>query len=77
MFAKNRFSLKPNFKFFILVPEGSRKKKDTSKCSQRPHLYTTYEATYDLKSTGNEIFAKTDLQKDASFYAFSLNFSGR
>ena len=35
--------------FCILALEGPREKNDTSNCSQWPHLYTTYEATYGLK----------------------------
>ena len=33
----------------ILAQEGRENFSDTAKCLQWPHLYTTYEATYDLK----------------------------
>ena len=33
----------------ILVSEGFKMQVSGGKCSQWPHLYTTYEATYDLK----------------------------
>ena len=35
--------------FCISAQEGPRECNDTANCSQWPHLYTTYEATYDLK----------------------------
>ena len=38
-----------------------------AKCSQCQHLYTTYEATYDLKWSDNEIFAKNLSTKIAIF----------
>ena len=44
---------KPN-----LTQEGRRDFLNTPKCAQCPHLYTTYEATYGLKSLLFEIFAK-------------------
>ena len=53
--------------FCIMVPEGFRELNDTAKCSQWPHLYTTYEATYGLNQTYNEIFAKIRLGKRCKF----------
>ena len=38
-----------NSNFCIFAPEGPREKNYTTKCSQWPHLYTTYEATCVLK----------------------------
>ena len=38
-----------NSNFCIFAPEGPREKNYTPKCSQWPHLYTTYEATCVLK----------------------------
>ena len=35
--------------FCISAQEGPRECNDTANCLQWPHLYTTYEATYDLK----------------------------
>ena len=74
IFAKNRFPQINTSIFFNSAQEGPREYFDRAKCSQWPHLYTTYEATYDLKLTDNEIFAKN---RSAAFYAFSLKFSGR
>ena len=53
--------------FCILVPEGFRELNDTAKCSQWPHLNTTYKATYGLNQTYNEIFAKIRLRKRCKF----------
>ena len=44
IFLKNH-----NLHFCIFAPEGPREKNHTPKCSQWPHLYTTYEATCALK----------------------------
>ena len=44
--------------FVNLGQEGPRNFSDTAKCSQWPHLYTTYEATYHLKCLFLEILPK-------------------
>ena len=44
--------------FGYLGQEGPRNFSDTAKCSQWPHLYTTYEATYDLKCLFVELWPK-------------------
>ena len=52
---KTRYLLKTGLpqnhtsKYCILAQEDPVKKNNATKCSQWPHLYTTYEATYDLK----------------------------
>ena len=43
----------------ILASEGLEEQVCEGSCSQCPHLYTTYDATYDLKWTDNELFDKT------------------
>ena len=65
--AKNRFRQINTSNFCNLAQEGPREKIDIAKCSQWPHLYTTYEATYDLKLTDNEIFAKNRSTKRCNF----------
>ena len=45
IFAKKYFSKNHTSYFCILAPEGPREEYDTAKCSQWPHLYTTYKAT--------------------------------
>ena len=42
----------------IFASEGRRDFLNTAKCSQWPHLYTTYEATYGLKCLVFEKLAK-------------------
>ena len=42
----------------ISAQEGRRVFSDTANCSQSPHLYTTYEATYSLKCMVWEIKPK-------------------
>ena len=44
--------------FGISAQEGRRDFLNTAKCSQWPHLYTTYEATYGLKCLFDEISPK-------------------
>ena len=44
--------------FGYLGQEGPRNFSDTAKFSQWPHLYTTYEATYDLKCLFLELWPK-------------------
>ena len=44
--------------FCILAQEGRTDFCDTAKCSQWPHLYKSYEATYDLKCLLFEKIAK-------------------
>ena len=51
---ENRESLN----FCILAQEGCTDFCDTAKCSQWPHLYKCYEATYDLKCLLFEKIAK-------------------
>ena len=51
----------------ILASEGLKKQVCDGKCSQWPHLCTTFEATYDLKLTDNEIFAKNRSTKKCNF----------
>ena len=53
LLAYREIRQKPN-----LTQEGRRDFLNTPKCAQWPHLYTTYEATYGLKSLLFEIFAK-------------------
>ena len=45
-------------KIRISAQEGRRDFSDIAKCSQLPHLYTTYEATYSLKCMVYEINPK-------------------
>ena len=60
------FSLKKFFgtlrflgrKIRISAQKGRRDFSDIAKCSQSPHLYTTYEATYSLKCMVYEINPK-------------------
>ena len=43
---------------FVLGQEGRRDSSDIAKCSQGPHLYLSYEATYTLKCSHFEKIAK-------------------
>ena len=45
-------------KIRISAQKGQRDFSDIAKCSQSPHLYTTYEATYSLKCMVYEINPK-------------------
>ena len=43
------FAILRPFDFCISASDGRRQFSDTAKCSQWPHLYKSYEATYTLK----------------------------
>ena len=45
-------------KIYISAQEARRDFSDIAKCSQSPHLYTTYEATHSLKCMVWEIMPK-------------------
>ena len=47
-----------SYDFLILVQESLREISNTAKCSQWPHLYKSYEATYILKCFIFEKIAK-------------------
>ena len=65
--------------FLISASEGRRDFSETPKCSQWPHLYWTYEATYTLKCLFFEKIKKnwffTSREAKISFLKFSRKLS--
>ena len=52
------FRVSPLSDFCILAQEGPRDFSNIAKCSQWPHLYMSYEATYSSKCKFIEIWPK-------------------
>ena len=62
------FLVSPLSDFCILAQEGPRDFSNIAKCSQWPHLYMGYEATYCSKCKFIEICSKNDFLAYAALF---------